>query len=86
MINEKEQEFIYDLYKKWNLKERLIIKEKNYKMIERLHKLGLIRKIKMPNTNEQELELTDSGKLFGNIISIEKGDFSIVKWFRVDYW
>ena len=87
MISKEEQDFIYDLYLKWVMKVKATYKEKDYKMLKKLHLIGLIRKLKMLNTSEQQIELSEEGKILGSIICKEKGNFKYVKGYGFYfYW
>lgn len=64
----------------------VILKEKDYKMLSKLHKIGLIRQLKMTHKNEEQVILSDTGLVLGSLLCDLRGNFRYVKHFAIGYW
>lgn len=80
-----EQKFIYDLYIKESLKQKTP-HNGNYNMIDKLHNADLLRKVKMKNTNEIEIKLTDLGEAFAVIIAKLNHDKKLERNIFIGFW
>lgn len=86
LLNKEEWNLIYEMYLDW-LKNIPSFSEGNYKVINRLYELGLIRKLKLKRKRKQQIVLTEEGKVFGIISCRIKGDFKNNKVIlNVSYW
>ena len=65
---------------------KMLVKDNDYKMLEKLHKIGLIRQIKMAHKNEQQVSLSDSGLVLGSLLCSLRGNLNYVKHFAIGYW
>ena len=85
VLSPEEQELIYKLYVTEITGEA---KECNgdYELVNRLHKSGLLRKVKMRMSNRNELKLTDEGIVLAIILCRRNGDFALNKNLFIGYW
>lgn len=85
-LSEQEQDFIYTIYMN-QLKEVDTNCENNYKMIDKLHKLNLVRKIKLRSSRKNKIILTQEGLVLAFIVARMKGDFRNNKTIvEIVYW
>lgn len=85
-LTEDEQKLIYNLY--INEKKGIDSYQNgfNKNMINRLHRLNLLRKCKLRGQNKNIIKLTDEGFVVAVIICRIKGEFNFNHSISVLYW
>ena len=58
----------------------------DFRIAEKLHKINLIRKIKMKRTRENQLVLTDDGLVIAVILARLNGAMKLDRNFAIGYW
>lgn len=84
-LTEQQQEFIYKLF----IKESIEMKTEcngEYSLINGLHKMDLLKKVKMSHSNKIELRLVDRGKALALILARLNSDKNIDKDFIIGTW
>ncbi|OGY23284.1 MAG: hypothetical protein A2172_03710 [Candidatus Woykebacteria bacterium RBG_13_40_15] len=85
MLCEKDQEFLYAIWKNNHLNMPTYTNGE-YERVEKLNRLGLIRRLKMAKTCKQRMELTDEGVVLAVVRAREKGEKALDKLIVVGYW
>jgi hypothetical protein len=84
LLNEEDQEFLYKILKNDAFNKKTLCDD--YRTAEKLHKLNLIRKIKMKHTRELQCVLTDDGLVIAVVVARLKGDYRLNRNFAIGYW
>jgi hypothetical protein len=86
LLNQEDWDFLYKLYIDW-VRNNITVCNGEYKRIDKIRDLGLIRKVKIKNSRKNKIQLTQEGLVFGIIVSRQKGDLKHNKTvINVDYW
>jgi hypothetical protein len=84
-ITKREQEILRKIYlDTWVCNKPYI--SNGEKCLVKLHRLGLIRRLKLPNSNKTKITLTDEGLVLAVITCRARGEYNHNLGFSVGFW